>query len=794
MKLTKLIPRLGKFARRVRPAFRISLSICVLSLVLYNYLPLQYEPNSPAWLQYLAGFELKALDWWFLHRGPIAHDKRIVIVAIDQKSEYELGHWPFPRSYFADAVDFLREAGARVVAFDITFPQPDENSALEALKKVKQACTAQVGGQPSQRFEDNLDALLAQADNDKKFEDALSRAMKKDSHTNVILGYFFLTTNESAAEQNSNAKNAEIARQFLEVMSYQTYNPAIMHHANFGTNFESVLNDPPAVSPDLRSFALNSMNLGFFNVIPDPDGTVRRVPLVARYKDGLNPNRTNFYPSLDVAAALAYMGYQLQDVPLNFSENGVAGIDFGNKTIPTDSGGYVRVNYHGPGNTYTRYSLGDLVLHKLPPEDFRDKLVLIGPTATGIGDFAVTPFQQMEFPGVEVHANLIDNILNGQFVQRGIPENMIDLGFILLFSLGTGIMLGYVSPIRATTIVIVVLGFFVWLAYDLFAYHRIWILVFLPTATLTTNYAAIISYRFFFEEKEKRKVRGVFQHYMAHSLINQLLENPEQVHLGGEEKELSVMFADIRGFTTISEGLSPSKLVELLSQYLSEMTDTIFKNWGTLDKYIGDAIMAFWGAPYPQPDHAERACQAALQMLDTLKRMQAGWEAEGRPRIDIGVGVNSGPVLVGNMGSRLRFNYTVMGDNVNLASRLEGLNKEFATHLIISESAYEQVRGKFVARELDFIRVKGKKKPVRIYELLGRIEAYDHHRDLIERFGRGLEEYRGGQWESAIGVFRELRRDYPEDGPSAVFLERCRDYIAEPPQGIWDGVHVMETK
>ena len=193
-------------------------------------------------------------------------------------------------------------------------------------------------------------------------------------------------------------------------------------------------------------------------------------------------------------------------------------------------------------------------------------------------------------------------------------------------------------------------------------------------------------------------------------------------------------------------------------------------------------------------DEYRRRIPSLEEMLDTLKRMQAGWEAEGRPRIDIGVGVNSGPVLVGNMGSRLRFNYTVMGDNVNLASRLEGLNKEFATRLIISESTYEQVQEKFVARELDFIRVKGKKKPVRIYELLDSIEAYDHYRDLIERFTRGLEEYRSGQWQSAIDAFGELRRDYPEDGPSAVFLERCRDYVAEPPQGIWDGVHVMETK
>ena len=784
MKLTigKLISRITKAGRRARPALAISFGIGLISLTLYYFLYIVPHP-SPV-LEFLADIELKTLDTRFLLRGRTNADPSIVIVAIDQKSEDVLGKWPFSRKYFADAVDFLREAGARVIAFDINFPQPDENSALQALNEVKREYLARPVTPSGRRFVAQLNEQLAEADTDKKFAGALSR------YPNAILGYFFLTTRESAATQNQ-----QRADEFLNYLSFQAYNPPIPQPGRlpseqyFGKNFEGL--DPPALSPNLPIFAKYAKNFGFFNVIPDPDGTVRRVPIVARFKG-------SFYPSLDMAAALAYENLPLEKVALIFSENGVVGVDFGKVSIPTDPSGYVQVDYHGPAEetnpTYPRYSLADVVKNKLPAEIFRDKLVLIGPTAVGIPDTAVTPFQQMGFPGVEVHANLIDNILNGEFIRRGLRENLIDIAVILLFSLGAGALLSVVSPTRATAVLVILLGFFLWLSYDLFAHHRMWIAAFLPTATLTTNYAAIVSYRFFFEEKEKRRVRGAFQQYMAHSLVSQLLDHPELLQLGGQEKELSVMFADIRGFTSISEGLAPSMLVELLNQYLSEMTDTIFKNWCTLDKYIGDAIMAFWGAPYPQPDHAERACQAALQMLDTLKRMQAGWEAEGRPRIDIGVGVNSGPVLVGNMGSRLRFNYTVMGDNVNLASRLEGLNKEFATHLIISESAYEQVQGKFVARELDFIRVKGKKKPVRIYELLGSIEAYDHYRDLIERFTRGLEEYRSGQWQSAIDAFGELRRDYPEDGPSAVFLERCRDYVAEPPQGIWDGVHVMETK
>jgi adenylate cyclase len=768
----KLISRLIKAGRRARPALVISLAICVLSVGLYVYLYWQYWGTRAApYFQFVADFELKTLDMRFLLRGKRNPDQSIVIVAIDQKSQDVLGRWPFPRSYFADAVDYLREAGARVIAFDINFPQPDTNSALQALMKVKEDYAAEAGPNAKGRFGAQLDAMLREADNDKRFGEALSQ------YPNAILGYFFLP------KEATSSQNPELVKEFLDYLSFQTY-PRIIN-AKYGRSFEGL--DYPSLSPNLKTFSLYAKNFGYFNVIPDADGIVRRVPVIARFEG-------SYYPSLDVAAALAYSNLSLDKVAVVFNPNGLERIDFGRKVIPTDPAGYVQIDYHGPSGTYPHYSIADVVQHKIPENVFRDKLVLIGPTAVGIPDTAVTPFQQMGFPGVEVHANLIDNILNGEFIRRGLRENLIDIAVILLFSLGAGALLSVVSPTRATAVLVILLGFFLWLSYDLFAHHRMWIAAFLPTATLTTNYAAIVSYRFFFEEKEKRRVRGAFQQYMAHSLVSQLLDHPELLQLGGQEKELSVMFADIRGFTSISEGLAPSMLVELLNQYLSEMTDTIFKNWGTLDKYIGDAIMAFWGAPYPQPDHAERACQAALQMLDTLKRMQAGWEAEGRPRIDIGVGVNSGPVLVGNMGSRLRFNYTVMGDNVNLASRLEGLNKEFATRLIISESTYEQVQEKFVARELDFIRVKGKKKPVRIYELLGSIEAYDYYRDLIERFTRGLEEYRSGQWQSAIDAFGELRRDYPEDGPSAVFLERCRDYVAEPPQGIWDGVHVMETK
>jgi adenylate cyclase len=321
-----------------------------------------------------------------------------------------------------------------------------------------------------------------------------------------------------------------------------------------------------------------------------------------------------------------------------------------------------------------------------------------------------------------------------------------------------------------------------------------WVADFLPMTTLFVTYAGIVSYRFFFEEGEKRKVRSAFSQYMHPALIHQMLNSPEGLKLGGEEKHLTALFADIVGFTTLSEKLTPAELVEILNEYLSEMTEVIFRNWGTLDKYIGDAIMAFWGAPYPQDDHALRSCRAALEMLETLRRLQAGWKVRAVPTIDIGVGINSGPMLVGNMGSKRRKNYTIMGDSVNLASRLEGLNRQFGTHLIISEATFLQTNGQVVARELDLIRVKGKTQPVKVYDLLGLGADFHLYGDLVRQFEKGLQAYRAGQWETALEIFEQLVRDHPEDGPSRVFIKRCHDLLAQPPEGIWDGVFVMKSK
>ncbi|MFB3923452.1 MAG: CHASE2 domain-containing protein [Terriglobia bacterium] len=766
-----------RFVRKHRAGLLISFAVCVLSLTLYAVLYL--VPGKHAALRFLTDVELRTLDTRFLIRGPRDAGKGVVIVAIDQKSQDVLGRWPFPRSNFATLVDVLREAGARVIAFDVNFPQPDQNSALQALREVRKRYdkAARAGGR-NRSFDGHLKTLEADADNDQKFSDALSK------FENVVLGYFLLPKEEVQAQ------NQERVAEFVNYLTFQAY-PQIVN-PQFARSFSG--RGYESVSPNLPSFAMYAKNFGYYNVIPDPDGVVRRIPAVMRFQE-------NFYPSLDMAAYLAYTNRPLEEVAVIFNVNGLERIDIGKLSIPTDPEGFVQIDYYGGSRkyeggplTFPTYSLADVVQRKVSPEAFRDQLVLVGPTATGIGDMAVTPFQQEAFPGVEVHANFLKNLMDGRFIRRGPRENLIDLGFILLFSLAAGILLNVVPPSRATAILLVSLALFLALAQYLFSTQRTWIAAFLPTATLTVNYAAIVSYRFFFEERERKRVHGTFQQYVAPSVINQLLERPELLRLGGEERVLTAMFSDIRGFTTISEGMSPAALVDLLNEHLSEMTEIIFQYWGTLDKYIGDSIMAFWGAPYPQTDHPERACKAGIAMLQALEVLRARWKAQGKPMMNIGIGINTGPMLVGNMGSKRRFNFTIMGDNVNLASRLEGLNKEFGTRLIISESTYQAVQDKFLARELDLIRVTGRAKPARIYELLGHARDGEKDRQLVERFHPALEVYRRGDWKTAIGMFGGLLRDYPEDGPTRVFVQRCWELIEEPPATEWDGVYVMKTK
>lgn len=387
---------------------------------------------------------------------------------------------------------------------------------------------------------------------------------------------------------------------------------------------------------------------------------------------------------------------------------------------------------------------------------------------------------------------MIDNILNQKFLMHNGPQVLTDLAFIFLFGIPLGMWLALVQP-RWMAFGLLLLIPFAGFVYWAFL-HGWWLNFIVPSLfTLVPNVGLVALYRVLIEEQEKRKVRGAFQQYVSPEVIRRVLSDPELVQ--PRKSDITVLFSDVRGFTTISETLDAQDLARLLNGYLTEMTRIIFRHQGTLDKYIGDAVMAIWGAPFTEPKHGERCCEAALSMLSRLVDLQEKWRAEGLPAMEIGIGINTGIASVGNMGSALRYGYTAMGDTVNLASRLEGLNKEYGTSILISESTRADVTNeKIVLREIDFIRVKGKNQPVTIFEILSEQAAANDGKKLVEIFGRGREAYKARDWSVAKAAFEEVLSRWPKDGPSRVFIRRCDEYLAAGPGADWDGVYLMMHK
>jgi adenylate cyclase len=450
------------------------------------------------------------------------------------------------------------------------------------------------------------------------------------------------------------------------------------------------------------------------------------------------------------------------------------------------------INYPGPAESFTTLSLSDLVDGTFDPAAVRGKAVIIGVTLVGNFDQRVTPFSKIE-PGVYVHAAALSNILSQDFLQRPSDAQPLEL----LFMLGTALLLARLLPrVRfALKLGAVVLLVTVWLVVDQVLFTRgIQVATVLPLASLITSAFGVIFLGYFSVDAEKAKLRTTFQHYLDASVMEQVLQHPEKLKLGGERKELTVLFSDIRGFTTLSERMTPEQLVSFINEYLTPMTDVVFANGGTLDKYIGDAIMCFWGAPVDQPDHALRACSAALGFLEKLDGLRSHWRAAGLPEVDIGVGISSGLMNVGHMGTQNRFNYTVMGDAVNLASRLEGLNKTYETRILISEATYAETRGHVTARRLGVVRVKGKREPTNLYELRAMGAPVGPDAEAIQAFEAGVERFLARDFAGAETHLRRVIALWPEDAPSLRYLEEINTLKWNRPGPEWDGVFTATTK
>jgi adenylate cyclase len=537
--------------------------------------------------------------------------------------------------------------------------------------------------------------------------------------------------------------------------------------------------------------------IGYFNNLPDFDGVIRHTALTMRIGD-------RYFPSLDASLAAIALGLGPQDIiPVTQTpEEGalLEFVDFGGKVrVPVDGRGLMAINYLGKDHTFENLSIADIMNGKKDAE-IKGKIVLVGATAQGTFDQRITPLNKIT-SGVEVHANVVENILSGRFLRRGLAVDLGEVAFALLLALLFALLFAKVKVTHALP-VLAVSAAGVWLGSSVAFLAGYEVFTALPLIELGTMFVLVTVFRYATEEKDKRQLRKAFQLYLNPEVMEEMLEQPENLQLGGKEMDLTVLFSDIRGFTGIAEQLSPTALVHLLNEYLSPMTDIVFRRRGTLDKYIGDAVMAFFGAPVHTGLHAANGCDTALEMIETLNRMQKEWRGEDAslPGIDIGIGVNSGPMVVGNMGSSQRFNYTVMGDNVNLASRLEGLNREYGTHILVTGQTLIAARkglndeAAYTVRELDSVRVKGKQEPVRLFELRRRGPPLTEELPLLQGYAQGLALYRARSFAEARLQFESLLERFAGDGPSSLMMARCDRMLQAPPEQAWDGVFRMDHK
>ena len=724
-------------------------------------------------IPFLDFMELKTYDLRFLSRGVEKPDPRVVTAVLDERSLDEVGRWPWPRARFAEILEILDRDGAKVVAFDIGFIEPDENNNLRLIQELDSRLRdLEVENEDLTAF---LRERKLQADNDRLLAESIQRVNPR-----TVLGYFFYMS-QSFLDYELSPEQIEARLQNIRKSKYPLiiYDQDAMDFDPFRTAY--------APEPNLPVLHEAADGSGYFNMEPDPqDGIVRTMPLM--YRCG-----SEVYTPLSIQAVWHYL--DRPQLMIKIAPYGIQGVRIGDNFVPTDEMGYMRINYLGPERTFPHYSLSDVLRGKLPKGTFQDKIVIIGATSIGIGDVRNTPFSSTgEYPGLEIHATVVDNILKGNYLSKPKWSTIFDVMAIIVLGLMTGLVVPRLSALKALLAAALLFVLYILLSRWLFVDFGFWVNMVYPLLVVLLVYTGLTVYHYLTEERERKKIRGAFSYYVSSSVVNEMLKDPSRLKLGGDKKELSVLFSDIRSFTSLSEGMTPEDLVHLLNEYLTVMTDIVFKYEGTLDKYIGDALMAIYGAPLEQTDHPQRACASALEMMEGLKSLNEKWIQEGKPPLDIGIGINTGMMMVGNMGSEQRFDYTVMGDAVNLGSRLEGANKSYQTHILISESTYERVKDEFVCMELDSVRVKGKKLPVRIYELVSRNALPARDMEAIHRFHEGLQLYKAQEWDRAIQVFEGVNAMDQTLYAAQLYIQRCRELKSDPPGADWDGVFTMTTK
>ena len=717
-------------------------------------------------LPFLEDVELKAWDLHFQYRGKVETSGPVAFVTIDEESVNREGRWPWPRRVMGGLLKAVDDHGALVIGLDMGFFEPDLNLRQKAILDLRDRFRADGDAGESGKTAARLEALAAEED-----EDQVLAATIRQLDAPLVLGHFFYGKGSKFVPEAP-------PEDFFQKAAF----PVVITKGN---PREGRLRDWAGVETNIPLVREASKYSGSFNVVTDPDGSVRWMPLVLRYQG-------RFFPSL----ALQMLAAAFPEFPLSVKvdDSGIQDVRLGPVSIPTNDKGDLLVNFYGPGYSFPSYSATAVMRGEVPADCLKGRIVVVGNTTMGLYDMRPTSFDPV-FPGVELHCTVMENIIQQEFMSRSDRvRTFYDLGALFGLAALFFIVQYFVHGIALGAITVAFLGGYVATTHYLFLGPGIWINHVYPVLSLGIGYFGVSMHRYLTEAREKRRTRQTFSLYVPQAVVEEMLAHPDRLRLGGEKKELSVMFSDIRGFTTISEKLPAEELVPLLNGYLTRMTEVVFEHQGTVDKYIGDAIMAIFGAPLPQEDHPARACATALDMMRNLRVLQEEWRSQGLPVLNIGIGINTGMMTVGNMGSERRFDYTVLGDNVNLASRLEGLTKVYGASIIVGESTWAAAKAHFVGRELDLVRVKGKLKPVAIYELLERRENEAAYEGPLGAYAEALRLFRERERARALDLFRKVEAAWPNDAPSILYQGRCADLLRENPGDAWSHVTVLDHK
>ena len=681
----------------------------------------------------------------------VSVDNPVAIIDIDDKSIRAEGRWPWPRSRLALLIDKLHDQGAAVVAFDIFFPEKQKNiteTVIEVLGK-KNLLNSSV--------QSVLKANSSLFDEDAVF-------IKSIAANQTVLSYSFLPRNET---QN------ELPPPMLTLTPQESEELQITTEPGYISNIESIQQA--------------SKGGGFINIFPDDDGIVRRAPLLIEHKGGI-------YPALALEAVMIYLDKTVKLIkPYYLNKQRLEGVQLGNYRIPTDSKGFVYIPFIGRSYTFPYYSAIDILEGRIPPETLLGKIVFIGTSATGLGDLQPTSIQN-PFPGVEIQASLVNGILHQEFSYRPAWTIGANVLLTILFGLLAAFLFPYLGPRILAIMIILVPIIALYLNNIIWNYTGLILSFLMPVSLLLFNAIFNLLYGYVFETRRREQLKEMFGQYVPETHINEMMKAKGKFSLHGENREMSVMFADIRNFTTISETMPAADLVDMLNAYFTPMTEIIHKYVGTVDKYIGDLIMAFWGAPLHDTEHAFHAIQAALQMrsqLDQLRHMQG---TKKWPEIVMGIGINSGKMSVGDMGSQFRRNYTVLGDSVNLASRVESLTKYYEVDILVTDSTMKD-QTKFAFRKLDRVRVKGKSETIDLYEVIGFLSQMTPQvTQELETYHKTLELYRNQHWDQAEMAMKKLHEAHPKTKIYSIYLERIAQFKVTPPPADWDGTYVRSEK